>query len=81
MLDELRSEVARVICLLGAVLSPCFHWVSVGEDRVVDVRHPVASQLDKCAALGYATVPTAGQVMKCIVAYSEAEAADLRAEQ
>jgi hypothetical protein len=33
------------------------------------------------APLLYANVPTAGQVMKCMVAYSEAEAADLRAEQ
>jgi hypothetical protein len=79
-LEEPRSEVARVRCLLGAVLSPYFHWGTVGEAGVVDVRRPVASQLDKFAALGYATVPTAGQVMKCIVSYSEAEAADLRAE-
>lgn len=79
--DRPCSEAARVTSLLAAVLSPGFHWMSVGLKGVIDVRLPAASQLDKVKVLGYTAIPTAGEVMKRMVAHSEYMAADLQAEQ
>lgn len=65
--------------MLATMLSPTFlwnHW-----DPLVDARLPAAGQLDKFAALGYATIPTAGEVMKRMVKFSEAEEKDLLAEE
>jgi hypothetical protein len=78
--DEPRSDAARLTSLLKVVLSPFFEWLCVGELGSVDARQPAASQMDKFAALGFATLPTTGQVMKRMIAYSEAEETYMRAE-